>query len=116
MEGVDHNSRSGPRKLYDVSCGVNEFTRVILWNYSVPNNFIRKYTLRSSHPSRLQCRSVQRNGGKKFHVDHVAKLGSNENPFGPSPRVLKAIAATAADSGLYPTPPAKCSASRWRGR
>ena len=41
---------------------------------------------------------------KKFHVDHVAKLGSNENPFGPSPRVLKAIAATAADSGLYPDP------------
>ncbi len=41
---------------------------------------------------------------KKFHVDHVAKLGSNENPFGPSPRVRKAIAETAADSGLYPDP------------
>ena len=47
---------------------------------------------------------------KTFHVEHVAKLGSNENPYGPSPRVLKAIAATAPDSGLYPDP--ACDALR----
>ena len=47
---------------------------------------------------------------KQFHVEHVAKLGSNENPYGPSPRVLKAIAATAVDSGLYPDP--SCDALR----
>lgn len=41
---------------------------------------------------------------KQFHLEHVAKLGSNENPYGPSPRVLKAIAAAATDSGLYPDP------------
>ena len=41
---------------------------------------------------------------KQFHLDHVAKLGSNENPYGPSPQVLKAITQTAADSGLYPDP------------
>ena len=47
---------------------------------------------------------------KQFHLEHVAKLGSNENPYGPSPRVLKAIAAAATDSGLYPDP--ACDALR----
>jgi histidinol-phosphate aminotransferase len=39
-----------------------------------------------------------------YGVDRVAKLGSNENPWGTSPRVLAAIAGAVADSALYPDP------------
>jgi histidinol-phosphate aminotransferase len=39
-----------------------------------------------------------------YGVDRVAKLGSNENPWGTSPRVLAAIGAAVADSALYPDP------------
>src|SRR5271170_4858879 len=38
----------------------------------------------------------------RYHLDEIAKLGSNENPFGPSPRVVEALAAAAADAALYP--------------
>ena len=39
-----------------------------------------------------------------YGVTAVAKLGSNENPYGPSPRVQRAIADAAADVALYPEP------------
>jgi len=40
--------------------------------------------------------------GKRFGVSKIAKLGSNENPYGPSPQVAAAIASAITDSGLYP--------------
>ena len=39
-----------------------------------------------------------------YHVQEVAKLGSNENAHGTSPKVLAAIAAAAQDVALYPDP------------
>lgn len=39
-----------------------------------------------------------------YRVDEIAKLGSNENPFGPSPRVVEAIAASASSAAVYPDP------------
>jgi histidinol-phosphate aminotransferase len=39
-----------------------------------------------------------------YRVDEIAKLGSNENPFGPSPRVVEAIAASAPSAAVYPDP------------
>ena len=38
----------------------------------------------------------------KYGLDEVIKLASNENPLGPSPRALKAMAAVAGDMHLYP--------------
>jgi|TARA_R110001583_G_scaffold2199_3_gene16221 histidinol-phosphate aminotransferase len=40
--------------------------------------------------------------GKRFGVSKIAKLGSNENPYGPSPQVATAISSAITDSGLYP--------------
>lgn len=40
----------------------------------------------------------------RYGVDQVAKLGSNENPWGTSPRVLEAIVRSVADAALYPDP------------
>jgi histidinol-phosphate aminotransferase len=37
-----------------------------------------------------------------YGVTEVAKLGSNENPYGPSPRVIEAVARAAAEIALYP--------------
>jgi histidinol-phosphate aminotransferase len=37
-----------------------------------------------------------------YQVEEIAKLGSNENPFGTSPRVLSAIAAAVPEAALYP--------------
>lgn len=39
---------------------------------------------------------------REFGLDHVIKLASNENPLGPSPRALKAMAAVAGEMNLYP--------------
>jgi histidinol-phosphate aminotransferase len=39
-----------------------------------------------------------------YHVEEVAKLGSNENPYGTSPKVLAAIAEAVPNVGLYPDP------------
>ncbi len=39
-----------------------------------------------------------------YHVDEIAKLGSNENPFGASPRVMEAISESASGAALYPDP------------
>ena len=39
---------------------------------------------------------------REFGLKRVIKLASNENPFGPSPKVLKAIQAAARDSNRYP--------------
>lgn len=41
---------------------------------------------------------------KHYGVDKVAKLGSNENPYGPSPKVQEAIAQAASQVALYPEP------------
>ena len=41
---------------------------------------------------------------KHYGVDRIAKLGSNENPYGPSPKVVEAIAQAAAQVALYPEP------------
>ena len=41
---------------------------------------------------------------KHYGVTRVAKLGSNENPYGPSPKVVQAIAAAAHEVALYPEP------------
>jgi histidinol-phosphate aminotransferase len=40
----------------------------------------------------------------RYHVSDVAKLGSNENPWGASPRVEAALAAALHDVALYPDP------------
>ena len=40
----------------------------------------------------------------RYRVEHVAKLGSNENPWGTSPAVLDAIAMAVKDAALYPEP------------
>jgi histidinol-phosphate aminotransferase len=39
-----------------------------------------------------------------YRVDEIAKLGSNENPFGASPQVVAAIADSASGAALYPDP------------
>lgn len=38
----------------------------------------------------------------RYGYDRVARLGSNENPFGPSPRALAAASAALADAHRYP--------------
>jgi histidinol-phosphate aminotransferase len=40
----------------------------------------------------------------RYGVEQIAKLGSNENPWGASPRVLKAVAQAVAEVALYPDP------------
>jgi histidinol-phosphate aminotransferase len=40
----------------------------------------------------------------RYGVEHIAKLGSNENPWGASPRVLEAVAKAVTDVALYPDP------------
>src|SRR5580700_3018280 len=40
----------------------------------------------------------------RYHVSEVAKLGSNENPWGASPRVHVALAQALQDVALYPDP------------
>lgn len=40
----------------------------------------------------------------RYGVTRVAKLGSNENPWGTTSRVVAAIATAAADAALYPDP------------
>ena len=47
---------------------------------------------------------------KHYGVDKIAKLGSNENPYGPSPKVIAAVANAAAEIGLYPE--ASCDSLR----
>ncbi len=47
---------------------------------------------------------------QRYGVDHIARLGSNENPFGPSPAVGTALGALAQSAGLYPD--ANCVALR----
>lgn len=38
----------------------------------------------------------------QYNPPRIVKLGSNENPLGTSPKVVKAVAAALADSSLYP--------------
>src|ERR1700728_4611591 len=40
----------------------------------------------------------------RYQVTEVAKLGSNENPWGASPRVQTALAQSLQDAALYPDP------------
>jgi len=40
--------------------------------------------------------------GARYGVARIAKLGSNENPYGPSPRVLEALGEAIRDIALYP--------------
>jgi histidinol-phosphate aminotransferase len=47
---------------------------------------------------------------QRYGVSHVARLGSNENPFGPSPAVGVALVNMAQSAGLYPD--ANCRALR----
>jgi histidinol-phosphate aminotransferase len=47
---------------------------------------------------------------QRYGVSHVARLASNENPFGPSPAVGQALAQLAQSVGLYPD--ANCRALR----
>ena len=47
---------------------------------------------------------------KRFGVTRITKLGSNENPHGPSPQVAAALSKALMDSGLYPD--ASCSLLR----
>jgi histidinol-phosphate aminotransferase len=39
---------------------------------------------------------------QRYGVTHVARLASNENPYGPSPRLVQAMASLAQTVGLYP--------------
>ena len=54
----------------------------------------------SSYNAGLSIEAVR----ARYGVDRIAKLGSNENPFGPSPAVVEAIASEAGQAGLYPDP------------
>ena len=47
---------------------------------------------------------------QRYGVQHVARLASNENPFGPSPAVGRALTQLAQTAGLYPD--ANCRALR----
>lgn len=47
---------------------------------------------------------------ERYGLERIAKLGSNENHFGPSPDVVRAVAAEAQQIGLYPDP--NCSELR----
>ena len=47
---------------------------------------------------------------QRYGVDHIARLGSNENPSGPSSTVGAALAILAQSAGLYPD--ANCGALR----
>jgi histidinol-phosphate aminotransferase len=51
-----------------------------------------------AYNSGLSAESVR----ARYKVAEVAKLGSNENPWGASPRVLAAISAAVQDTALYP--------------
>lgn len=60
-----------------------------------------------ANPSILSMRPYQ--AGKPIEelqrelgLEHVVKLASNENPLGPSPKVLEAMAKAAAETHLYP--------------
>jgi len=46
----------------------------------------------------------------RYGVTHVARLASNENPYGPSPAVAEALGTLAARTSLYPDP--QCTALR----
>ncbi len=46
--------------------------------------------------------------GEQPTLDGIVKLNTNENPYGPSPRVLAAIAAATDRLRLYPDPRATC--------
>lgn len=39
---------------------------------------------------------------QRYGVKHVARLASNENPYGPSPKLVEALASIAKTVGLYP--------------
>ncbi len=41
---------------------------------------------------------------RELGITDIIKMGSNENPLGPSPRALAAMAAAAAETNLYPDP------------
>jgi len=41
---------------------------------------------------------------ERYGIERIAKLGSNENHFGPAPGVIEAIKSEAHRSGLYPDP------------
>jgi len=51
-----------------------------------------------AYNSGLSAESVR----ARYNVTEVAKLGSNENPWGASPRVLAAISQAVQDAALYP--------------
>jgi histidinol-phosphate aminotransferase len=40
---------------------------------------------------------------RMLKLEHVIKLGSNENPLGPSPKAMEAIKLAAADMHQYPS-------------
>ena len=46
--------------------------------------------------------------GEQPKLDGIVKLNTNENPYGPSPRVLAVIAAATDRLRLYPDPRASC--------
>lgn len=54
----------------------------------------------SSYNAGLSSEAVR----QRYALDRIAKLGSNENPFGPSPAVIDAITREAKNAGLYPDP------------
>lgn len=47
---------------------------------------------------------------RRYGVQHISRLASNENPYGPSPAVAKALADLALRAGTYPD--ANCTALR----
>ena len=53
--------------------------------------------------------------GEQPRLDGIVKLDPNENPYGPSPRVLAAIAAAFDRLRLYPDPRATLAARDDRG-
>ena len=66
----------------------------------IPKSKLIRSDLRALKPynAGLSVAEIQR----CYNVSEVAKLGSNENPFGPAPEVLAGIKAAASTAFLYP--------------
>ena len=56
----------------------------------------------NTKPSYVFGRSIAE--AKKEHGDELIRLGSNENPFGPSPKSIEAIIKAAPEANRYPDP------------
>ena len=67
------------------------------WLYALARREVRNM---ASYNAGLSSEAVR----QRFALERIAKLGSNENHFGPSSRVIAAVTREAQHVGLYPDP------------